>query len=109
MKTSTSPPASDAPRLRGAPWSKSSGGRRVTPLVNREPAGSPGPWSDGMPTVPVPVDATSRAQWVRGEQVLLPRLAARAGMDVVHSLANTGPARGDFARVVTVHDLLYRM
>ena len=40
---------------------------------------------------------------------MLPRLAAAAGVDVVHSLANTGPARGGFARVITIHDLLYRM
>ena len=30
-------------------------------------------------------------------------------MDLVHSLANTGPTRGRFARVTTIHDLLYLM
>ncbi len=44
---------------------------------------------------------------MRGEQLLLPRLAARAGVDLVHSLASTAPAGGRFRRVVTVHDLIY--
>jgi glycosyltransferase involved in cell wall biosynthesis len=46
-------------------------------------------------------------QWVLGEQVLLPRMAARAGVDLVHSLASTAPLRGRFRRVVTIHDLIY--
>jgi glycosyltransferase involved in cell wall biosynthesis len=54
------------------------------------------------------VAARNRVEWVRGEQQLLPGLAARAGVDVLHSMANTGPARGRFARVVTIHDLIHR-
>ena len=46
-------------------------------------------------------------QWVRGEQIDLPRAARRAGCDLVHSLASTGPAGGAFTRVTTVHDLNY--
>jgi len=46
---------------------------------------------------------------VRGEQQLLPRLARRAGVDVLHSLASTAPAAGRFRRVVTIHDLHYRV
>ncbi len=43
-------------------------------------------------------------QWVRGEQELLPRLASRAGVDLVHSLcACTAPAWGRFRRVSTIH------
>jgi glycosyltransferase involved in cell wall biosynthesis len=53
------------------------------------------------------VNARNRVQWVRGEQQLLPGLARRAGIDVLHSLASTAPARGRFRRVVTVHDLIY--
>ena len=34
-------------------------------------------------------------------------LAARAGVDLVHSLASTAPLWGRFRRVVTVHDLIY--
>jgi glycosyltransferase involved in cell wall biosynthesis len=82
---------------------------RLTAFVNREAADAGASrWEDGVETVTVPVRARSRAQWAFGEHALLPRLAARAGVEVLHSMANTGPARGAYARVVTVHDLLYR-
>ena len=42
-----------------------------------------------------------------GEQSALVLAAARAGVDLVHSLASTAPAWGRFRRVVTVHDLIY--
>jgi glycosyltransferase involved in cell wall biosynthesis len=82
-------------------------GVRVTAFVNREAAGEDLP--EGVERVVVPVRASNRVEWVRGEQVLLPRLAARAGVDLVHSLASTAPATGRFKRVVTIHDLNYRM
>jgi glycosyltransferase involved in cell wall biosynthesis len=81
---------------------------RFTAFINREAAAAKdGPWGELLPAVTVPINARNRIQWVRGEQLLLPRLAARAGVDLVHSLASTAPARGDFRRVVTVHDLIY--
>lgn len=82
---------------------------RLTAFVNREAAaGDGGPWLE-IPSVVVPVEARRRSAWVRGEQQLLPGLAARAGVDLLHSLANTGPVRGRFRRVVTVHDLIHRV
>ena len=81
---------------------------RFTAFVNREAAAvKDGPWGELLPSVTVPVNARNRVQWVRGEQMLLPRLARRAGVDLVHSLASTAPAWGRFRRVVTVHDLIY--
>jgi glycosyltransferase involved in cell wall biosynthesis len=80
---------------------------RFTAFVSREAAAAGGPWSELLPAVTVPVNARRREQWVLGEQALLPRLAARAGVDIVHSLASTAPARGRFRRVLTVHDLIY--
>lgn len=81
---------------------------RFTAFVNREAAAAKdGPWGELVPAVTVPVNARSRVQWVRGEQTLLPRLAARAGVELLHSLASTAPAWGRFRRVVTVHDLIY--
>lgn len=81
---------------------------RFTAFVNREAAAAGGgPWGEILPAVTVPVNARNRIQWVRGEQTLLPRLAAREGVDLLHSLASTAPARGRFRRVVTVHDLIY--
>jgi glycosyltransferase involved in cell wall biosynthesis len=82
-------------------------GMRFTAFVNREAAGSEGPWTDSLPSITVPVNSRNRVQWVLGEQTLLPRSAARAGVDLVHSLANTAPLWGSFRRVVTVHDLIY--
>ena len=83
-------------------------GMRFTAFVNREAAAaSDGPWGELLPAVTVPVNARNRVQWVLGEQTLLPRLAAREGVDLVHSLASTAPLWGRFRRVVTVHDLIY--
>ena len=45
----------------------------------------------------------------RGEQQLLPRLATRAGVDLLHSLGSTAPIWGKYRRVVTIHDLIYRL
>jgi glycosyltransferase involved in cell wall biosynthesis len=82
-------------------------GTRFTAFISREAAAAGGPWGELLPAVTVPVNARNRAQWVLGEQALLPRLAAKAGVDLVHSLASTAPLRGRFRRVVTVHDLIY--
>jgi glycosyltransferase involved in cell wall biosynthesis len=81
---------------------------RFTAFLNREAAAAKdGPWGELLPAVTVPVNARNRVQWVAGEQMLLPRLAAREGVELVHSLASTAPAWGRFRRVVTVHDLIY--
>jgi glycosyltransferase involved in cell wall biosynthesis len=80
---------------------------RFTAFINREAAAADGPWRGLLPAITVPVHARSRAQWVLGEQALLPIMAARAGVDLVHSLASTAPMWGRFRRVVTVHDLIY--
>jgi glycosyltransferase involved in cell wall biosynthesis len=83
-------------------------GTHFTAFVNREAAAAKdGPWGELLPAVTVPVNAHNRVQWVLGEQALLPPLAARAGVDLLHSLASTAPVWGRFRRVVTVHDLIY--
>lgn len=83
-------------------------GLRLTALVNREAATTGGPW-EAVAVRVVPVHARDRVQWVRGEQVHVPRLAARAGADLVHSLASTAPVWGRVPRVTTIHDLNYRL
>jgi glycosyltransferase involved in cell wall biosynthesis len=80
---------------------------RFTAFINREAAGSDGPWGELLPAVTVPVKARSRAQWVAAEQTLLPVMAARAGVDLLHSLGSTAPLSGPFRRVVTIHDVIY--
>ena len=83
---------------------------RFTAFVNREATDAGGgPWGDLIEMVTVPIRATSRFERVRGEQQLLPPLARRANVDLVHSLANTAPAWGAFRQVVTVHDLIYQV
>jgi glycosyltransferase involved in cell wall biosynthesis len=92
-------------------------GMRFTAFVNRETAAAEAPGAataeaggalrEQLPVVPVPVHARKRVQWVLGEQTLLPVLARRADVDLVHSLASTAPLWGRFRRVVTVHDLIY--
>src|SRR5436190_523172 len=83
-------------------------GLRVTAFVNRE-AAADGTWGELVRTVTVPVYGRRRADWVRGEQVLLPRHAERVRVDVLHSLASTAPTRGSFTRVVTIHDVIYKL
>lgn len=78
-----------------------------TAFVNRETAGTPGPWTGDMRSVTIPVHARNRAQWVMGEQTALPMLARKAGVELLHSLASTAPLWGPFRRVLTVHDLIY--
>ena len=82
---------------------------RLTAFINREAAEvRDGPWRD-IRSVLVPVRARRRTGWVLGEQQLLPVLAKRAGVDLVHSLINTGPAWGAFRRVLTIQDVIYRI
>jgi glycosyltransferase involved in cell wall biosynthesis len=79
---------------------------RITLFLNR----LAGPeLAELAPAVVAPVDPRSRAQWIAGDQLHTLRLARRTGVELVHSLASTGPAAGRFARVVTVHDLHYRV
>jgi glycosyltransferase involved in cell wall biosynthesis len=83
-------------------------GMRFTAFINREAAAAAdGPWDSLIPAITVPVNARSRIQWVLGEQTLLPLMAARAGIEVMHSLASTAPLWGTCPRVTTVHDLIY--
>jgi glycosyltransferase involved in cell wall biosynthesis len=83
-------------------------GVRFTAFINREAAAAgDGPWGEILPAVTVPVKATNRPQWVAGDQALLPPMAARRRVDLLHSLASIAPAWGPFKRVVTVHDLIY--
>jgi glycosyltransferase involved in cell wall biosynthesis len=75
--------------------------RAAAPVLARE-------LGSAMPVVTLPISVSNRAQWAAGELLLLPRAAARARVDLVHSMANFAPASGRFRRVVTIHDLQYR-
>src|SRR5438105_14426226 len=61
---------------------------RFTAFVNREVGcAASTPWREGMAAAVVPVNARNRLRWVIGEQMLLPRLAARAAIERRPSLA----------------------
>ena len=80
---------------------------RLTAFVSREGAEARLDWLDGIDAQTVGVNSRKRTDWVRGEQQLLPGMAKRAGVDLVHSLANTAPLRGPFRRITTIHDLIH--
>jgi glycosyltransferase involved in cell wall biosynthesis len=81
---------------------------RLTALINRNAARQPGPWSE-IQTVTVPVDSRNRFAWVLADQLLVPPLAMRAKVDLLHSPANLAPAWGGrYKRMVTVHDLIHK-
>ena len=75
--------------------------REASPAFARELAAS-------MRVVRLPVSARRPEQWAFGEWLGVPMGGRRGGVDVLHSLANFGPASGPFRRVLTVHDLQYR-
>ncbi len=81
----------------------------VTTFLNRESRG-PGWWHDRADHAVVlsRVSARFAPAWAAGEVALLPRAAARARVDVLHAPANFAPLGGPFARVVTLHDLIFR-
>ena len=81
---------------------------RFTVFINRNAAAQRGPWNELMPSVTVPVDSRNRQAWVLADQSLLPAMAARRRIDLLHSVANLGPAWGPYRRLLTVHDLIHR-
>jgi glycosyltransferase involved in cell wall biosynthesis len=83
-------------------------GVEFTAFINREAAEAGLDLGERVQTVVVPVNARNRVEWVLGEQLHLPRLGRKHGIDLMHSLASTAPGRGHFVRVTTIHDLIYR-
>lgn len=57
--------------------------------------------------VPVRLSGRSRLQRVGAEQLLLPRLLRRQGIQLLHSLGGTAPGWPRRASVLTLHDLIY--
>ena len=87
------------------------GDLRVTAFVNRETAAiGHGFWRDLADKTVVlrRASALDRRRWALGELVMLPRAAARERVEVLHCPANFAPLNGPFARVLTLHDLIFR-
>jgi glycosyltransferase involved in cell wall biosynthesis len=85
------------PRLAARP------GLRLTAFVSRAAAGA----DLGVDTVVLGLDARNRVDWVRGDQLAVPRAAAARGCELIHSLASTAPLASGPRRVTTIHDLNY--
>ena len=80
---------------------------RLTAFINRNAAGRPGPWNE-IECVTVPVNSRNRVAWVLADQLLVPPLARRARVELLHSPANIAPAWGFCPRLITVHDLIHK-
>jgi glycosyltransferase involved in cell wall biosynthesis len=80
-------------------------------FVNREALDSLPPelCDAGIEIVPVSVSGRSRLRRTAAEQLLLPRIARSRGVDLLHGLASTAPARPGVASVVTVLDVIYAL
>src|SRR5690606_19256563 len=52
----------------------------------------------------VKIKSASYHYW---EQVLLPKEAARYGVDVLHCTSNTAPINTDIPLIITLHDIIY--
>lgn len=84
---------------------------RLTAFVGREAAtAGEGFWTQACDRVVVlpRASANARARWAAGELLMLPRAADRAGVDVLHCPANFAPWHGRCARVLTLHDVMWR-
>ncbi len=82
-------------------------GWQLGAIVNANAAASEGPWHDLDELHTLPVDVSDRVAWVRAELTDVPRIARRAGADLIHSLGNTGPWASRVRRSVTVNDLIH--
>jgi glycosyltransferase involved in cell wall biosynthesis len=81
----------------------------LTGFVGREAAGA-GWWRELLDHVVVLdwVHAGSSVRWAAGEAVGIAGAATRARVDVLHGVGNFGALGGPFARVLTVHDVLFK-
>jgi glycosyltransferase involved in cell wall biosynthesis len=62
-----------------------------------------------LDVVLVQTDGRNRLRRTLAEQMVLPRMARARGLDVLHSLGSTAPARPGVASVVTVQDVIYAL
>jgi glycosyltransferase involved in cell wall biosynthesis len=83
---------------------------RLTAIASHELAAElrAASWCADMGVVALRASGRTRVRRVLAEQTLVPVAARRAGAQVLHSLASTGPVafRGA-ANVVTIHDVIY--
>lgn len=76
-------------------------------FLTRDALARLGPAPFGERVRVVPVRGRGVAGRVTAEQLHLPRLARRHGIELLHSLGSTGPARPRMPSVLTLHDVIY--
>jgi glycosyltransferase involved in cell wall biosynthesis len=81
-------------------------GVQMTLFVAREAADAD--WPRDTNVVRLPVRARSRIARVIAEQTLLPVIAARSDVDLLHNLFTTGPAVAGIPQVTTILDVIYK-
>lgn len=65
-------------------------------------------WNEWADIRALPCEEGQRVRRQFSEQVLLPRLARRLNVDLIHSLANVGPMwTPGIAHVITLHDVIF--
>jgi glycosyltransferase involved in cell wall biosynthesis len=74
-------------------------------FVNRESSKWPIPQAANFSRVVCPVWAGSRSRRYIFEQLKLPQLFAKHGIDIIHSLGYVGPLSTPCISIVTIHDL----
>ena len=83
-------------------------GARFTAFAGRELAAEwrEEPWHPRIALVPLPVSSDTRIRRTAAQQTLVAGAAARARVDLLHSLGNIAPLAAPMRSVVTVHDLI---
>ena len=64
-------------------------------------------WHELVSIRSLPMDDTDRVRRIAAEQVLVPAMAIAERWDVLHNLANRGPALTFTPSVLTLHDLIF--
>jgi glycosyltransferase involved in cell wall biosynthesis len=84
-------------------------GVELVAFVTREAFDALGPDAFGprVGVVPLGASGRSRAARVAAEQLLLPGRLRRHGIELLHSLGSTAPARPGLPSVLTLHDVIY--
>lgn len=64
-------------------------------------------WPENVRVHAINVKCRNKPLRVLTELIALPRIAKRDGIELLHSLGVTTPMHGSFARVVSIHDLIF--
>lgn len=85
-------------------------GTRFVAYVNAEAYESvmSEPWSNTAEVRRVSVNGSNRVMRIAAENLVLPFLARKHGIDLLHNLGNSAPLLCKCATVTTIHDVIYK-